>query len=48
MAPQVADYLAIPILDPGTKMLEVLEVAGNEHSAILSGMCGDEDVSVVM
>jgi len=28
--------------------LEVLDIAGDNRSAVLDGMCGDEDVSVVM
>jgi len=41
-------YLLIPVLDPGTDVLEVLDIAGDDRSAVLDGMCGDEDVSIVM
>ena len=33
--------LLIPVLDPGTGILEVLDVAGDDCSAVLDGMCGD-------
>jgi len=43
-----SSFLLIPVLDPGTGVLEVLDVGGDDRSAVLDGMCGDEDVSIVV
>ena len=41
-------YLLIPVLDLGAKVLEVLDIAGDDRRAVLEGMSGDEDVRIVM
>jgi hypothetical protein len=41
-------FLLIPVLDAGSDVLEVLNIAGDDCSAALHGMGRDEDVSIVM
>jgi len=41
-------YLLIPVLYGSADILEVLDIAANDGGVVFNGMCGDEDVSVVV
>jgi len=38
----------IPVLDSGAGTLEVVEVGSGDDGAVVQGVCGDEDIGVVM